>query len=52
LSERIAPLPTKGEAEIIRRYCGIPKPREVGEPSAAQLAARTAFAARALAQAA
>jgi hypothetical protein len=45
-------LPTKAEAETIRRYCGIPKRREVGEPSAAQLAARTAFAARALAKAA
>jgi hypothetical protein len=45
-------LPTKAEAETIRRYLGIPKRREVGEPSAAQLAARTAFAARALAKAA
>jgi hypothetical protein len=40
-------LPTKAEAETIRRYCGIPKRREVGEPSGAQLSAGTAFAARA-----
>jgi hypothetical protein len=45
-------LPTKAEGETIRRYCGISKRRDVGEPSSAQLAARTAFAARALAKAA
>jgi hypothetical protein len=41
-------LPTPAEAEAIRRYCGIRKRTErSGEPSAAQLAVRKAFAARA-----
>jgi hypothetical protein len=39
-------LPTKDEAETVRDILVIPKKREVGEPSEAQLAARAAFAAR------
>jgi hypothetical protein len=39
-------LPTKEEAEVIRDILVIPKKREMGEPSDAQLAARAAFAAR------
>jgi hypothetical protein len=42
-------LPTKAEAETIRRYCGIPKRREVGEPSTAQLSAGTAARAKLMA---
>jgi hypothetical protein len=39
-------LPTPTEAEIIRGTLMIAKKREAGDPSAAQLAARTAFAER------
>jgi hypothetical protein len=39
-------LPTEAEAGIMRRYVAIPKRREMGEPSEAQLAARAAFADR------
>ena len=31
LSERIAAMPTADEATLVRRYCGIPKRREVSE---------------------
>jgi hypothetical protein len=45
-------LPLKSEAEMIRRYCGILKKRDMGDamPSKAQLAARAAFADRGRAQ--
>ncbi len=45
-------LPSKTEAEVIRRYCGILKKRDIGDamPSEAQLAARAAFADRRRAQ--
>lgn len=44
--------PTQAEAETIRRYCGIPKKRDLSDtaPSEAQLAARVAFAERRRAQ--
>lgn len=45
-------MPSKAEAEGIRKWTGIPKFREVGEPSPAQLVAREAFAARRRAEAA
>ena len=45
-------LPSKSEAEMIRRYCGILKKRDMGDamPSEAQLAVRAAFADRRRAQ--
>ena len=45
-------LPSKSEAETIRRYCGILKRRDLSDtaPSEAQLAARAAFTNRSRAQ--